>query len=69
VLDNDPGTALLTIPEVARQLRCSQMHVYRLIEHDVLPTVDIAIPGSPSKQRVRADELAEFVREGVRHGD
>jgi excisionase family DNA binding protein len=66
VTGNDTDTVLMTIAEVAGRLKCSERHVYRLIECDVLGTVDIALPGSPSKQRVRADQLAAYIEEAER---
>lgn len=40
------GTALLTIPEAARQLRCSRATVYRYIEQGALHPVRVT-PKSP----------------------
>lgn len=57
----EPG-ALLKIPEAARELDCSGMHVYRLIASGELRAVDIADEGSrASKLRVRRDDLAKFI--------
>ncbi|MER6891996.1 helix-turn-helix domain-containing protein [Streptomyces halstedii] len=57
-----PATALLTIPATARELGCSEMHVYRLIAGGQLRAVDISVDGSTSsKTRVRSDDLTTFV--------
>ena len=53
---------LHSIPETAKRLDCSVMHVYRLHYAGVLRTVDIAEPGSSrSKLRVRSDDLAAYI--------
>jgi excisionase family DNA binding protein len=53
---------LLTIPETAARLRCSDNHVYNLIADGVLSTVDIARPGSRKpKTRVPEDVAAAFL--------
>jgi hypothetical protein len=52
---------LLTIPETAALLRCSENHVYNLIADGELATVDIARPGSRKpKTRVPEDVAREF---------
>lgn len=57
-----PPVDVLTIPEAARFLRCSEMHVYRLIAAGDLEITDISVSGSPStKSRVRADSIADFL--------
>jgi len=54
---------VLTIPQVAERLGCSNPHVYRLINTGALPAVDIASPGSPrTKTRVRVDDLEGFLQ-------
>lgn len=53
---------LLTIPETADLLRCTGMHVYRLIDAGELPTVDIALPSSSrTKRRVRVADLTDYL--------
>jgi excisionase family DNA binding protein len=53
---------LLTIPETAERLRCSDNHVYNLIADGALSTVDIARPGSRKpKTRVPEDVAAAFL--------
>lgn len=55
-------SALLRIPEAARELGCSGMHVYRLIASGELRAVDIAAKGArASKLRVRRDDLTAFI--------
>ena len=62
---SDPVTTspvALTIPDTAKQLSCSVMHVYRLIRHGELPTIDIRAPGSTkSKMRVRQEDLDAYL--------
>lgn len=60
---------LLTIPETAELLRCTGMHVYRLIDAGELPTVDISVPGSSrTKRRVRVADLTDYLeRASVPH--
>jgi excisionase family DNA binding protein len=58
---------LLPIPATAERLRCSDMHVYRLIAAGELRAVDIAAPGSRrSKTRVRSDDLAAYIERMTR---
>jgi excisionase family DNA binding protein len=53
---------LLTIPETAARLRCSDNHVYNLIADGELTTVDIARRGSRKpKTRVPEDVAAAFL--------
>ena len=55
-------TALLTIPETALRLGCSDMHVYRLISSGELSAVDVSQRGSRRpKTRVRSDDLASYI--------
>lgn len=64
LMSNEPAEpgALLTIPQAARELDCSGMHVYRLIAEGALRPVDIANAGArASKLRVRRDDLATFI--------
>lgn len=52
-----------TIPETAEILRCSEMHVYRLIAAGDLDATDIAVTGSGhvTKMRVSARSIEEFL--------
>lgn len=59
-------TVLLTIPETARQLRCGDSTVYRMIARGDLPSVDIAGPGSQSKTRVLREDLTAYLRKARR---
>lgn len=53
---------LLTIPETAAVLRCSETHVYNLIADGALTTTDIARDGSRKpKTRVPEDVAREFL--------
>jgi excisionase family DNA binding protein len=53
---------LLTVPQAAEALGCSENHAYRLISDGVLRAVDISRPGArKSKTRVRADDLASYI--------
>ncbi|GIH69488.1 helix-turn-helix domain-containing protein [Sphaerimonospora thailandensis] len=55
-------TALLTIPEAAKELRCSYNTVARLIARGALPSTDIAPPGSKrSRTRVPRDGLHAYI--------
>lgn len=54
-------SALLTIDEVAEQIGCSRMHVYRLIQAGSLVPVDIAVPGAKrSRYRFTRTALTDF---------
>ena len=58
----EAASSLYTIPEAAERLRCSEMHVYRLIAAGALRAVDIAVPGARrSKTRIRDDDLAAYI--------
>ena len=58
-------TRLLTIPEAADRLSCSNPHVYRLIQRGALRAVDISTPDSKrSKTRVRSDDLQGYIEDG-----
>jgi excisionase family DNA binding protein len=57
---------LLTIPQTSARLNASDNHVYRLISAGELRAVDIAQPGSPSKTRVRSDDLAAYIEQKTR---
>lgn len=60
---------LLTIPETAGRLRCSDMHVYRLIATGKLRALDVSQPGSRrAKTRVSEADLAAYVA-GLGGGD
>lgn len=55
---------LYSLREAADLLSCSLSHVYRLMEADVLPGVDISRPGAArTKLRIRSDDLAAFIDE------
>lgn len=59
--------AVLTIPQVAEQLGCSRVHVYRLINAGALEAVDIAVPGSPrTKMRILVDDLNGYITSSTR---
>lgn len=59
--------ALLTIPQTAERLGCSENHVYRLIAAGALRAVDIALPGSRrAKTRIREDDYAAYVKDHTR---
>jgi excisionase family DNA binding protein len=54
---------LLTIPEVAAALRCSESHVRRLIQEGKLATCDISTAGSTlSKTRVKRVALNQYIQ-------
>lgn len=55
-------TALLTIPEVAAELRVSEDTVYRRIAKGRLRAVNIAEPGDPSKTRIRRADLEAYIK-------
>lgn len=58
---------ILTIPETAERLHCSEQHVYRLIHAGELSSTDIAQPGSrKSKTRVLEASVAAFIRRRTR---
>lgn len=53
---------LLTIPETAERLRCSENHVYALIAAGRIRAVDVARPGSRQpKTRVSESALADYI--------
>jgi excisionase family DNA binding protein len=51
---------LLSIPEAAKALRCSENHVYRLVGRGELRTVDVG-NGRRPKSRIRSDDLQTFI--------
>lgn len=51
---------LLTIPEAAKALGCSENHIYRLVGRGELRTVDVG-NGRRPKSRIRTDDLADFI--------
>jgi len=54
--------AMLTIPETAERLRCSENHVYRLIASGDLSCTDIAQRGSRQpKTRVPETAITAFI--------
>lgn len=56
------SVVVLKIPQVAEILGCSTRHVYRLIESDALPAVDISPPGSQrSRTRIRFTDLEAYL--------
>ena len=60
-----PPGQLLTIPETAERLRCSENHVYRLIAVGKIRTLDVAQPGARKpKTRVSEDDLAAYIKAG-----
>ena len=54
----EPSTLLLTIPQVAAQLRLSRAKVYMLIRRKVLPVVHL-----DKSVRVSAASLQEWVKQ------
>ena len=57
---------LLTIPETAGRLRCSERHVYRLIATGKLRITDVSLPGARRpKTRVSEAELAAYIKGGT----
>ena len=61
------GPPVLTIPDTAAQLGCSEMHIYRLIASGQLRAVDIATPGAGlPKSRVRRDDLMAYIERQTR---
>lgn len=55
-------TLLLTIPEVAVELRVSDPTVYRYIADGLLNPIDLARPGAKNTRlRVPLDELKAFI--------
>jgi excisionase family DNA binding protein len=57
------GTVLLTIPETADQLRCSENTVYRRIASGELEARDISRPGAKkSKTRVPRESLLAYLQ-------
>ena len=58
----DIDEQLISIKDVAAALRCSPMHVYRLVEAGELEAIDIATPGSStSRLRVRPTILKAYL--------
>jgi excisionase family DNA binding protein len=56
------GTAALTIPEAARELRVSRSTVYRLIAAGKLRTTSVATKGI--RLRVEPGDIAELLANG-----
>jgi excisionase family DNA binding protein len=53
---------LLTIPETAERLRCSDNHVYRLVSNGQLRAIDVAQPGAKRpKTRISEADLAAYI--------
>jgi excisionase family DNA binding protein len=53
---------LLTIPEAAKRLRCSESHIYRLIANRELRAVDVSQPGARrAKTRISEADLARYI--------
>ena len=60
---------LLTTAEAAALLRCSDRHVRRLIDAEVLAASDISVPGSPRPVwRIRSEAVSDLLtfREAAR---
>lgn len=57
-LNNEPSTLLLTVPQVAAQLRLSRAKVYTLIRRKVLPVVRL-----DKSVRVSAASLQQWVKQ------
>lgn len=53
---------LLTIPEAADRLRCSDSHIYRLIAAGKIRPTDVSRPGARrAKTRVSESDLAAYI--------
>lgn len=53
-------TLLLTVPEAADELRCSENTVYRLISEGLIQTCDIGLRGR-ARTRITHKALQDFV--------
>lgn len=60
------GTALLTIPEAAAELRIHRDSVYELIACGALKAVDVAVKRTRTKTRVRRVDLEQFIADRTR---
>ena len=66
---SDEELDALTLQEVAAHLRCSEMHVRRLISSGELKHIDTASRGSKrTKLRVPREALAAYLRAKTRRG-
>lgn len=62
-----PGTALLTIPEAASELRVSPKTIYRLIADGALEVTDVARPGSfRPRTRVPREAITAYIKAHTR---
>lgn len=61
------SSTLLTVPEAAEDLRCSEMSVYRLISAGSLPTVDIATGKERPRTRIPRKQLEEYIAKRTEH--
>ena len=60
-------STLLTIPEVADELKLAPNTVYKMIAAGDLRAVDMSVPGArKSKTRIRRDDLEAFVEARTR---
>ncbi len=60
-------STLLTIPEVADELKIAPNTVYKMIAAGDLRAVDMAVPGArKSKTRIRQDDLLAFIEARTR---
>jgi excisionase family DNA binding protein len=58
---------LLSVPDAAELLGCSEMHVYRLVSTGELRAVDISRKGAgKSKTRIRSDDLDAYIEARTR---
>jgi excisionase family DNA binding protein len=58
---------LLSVPDAAELLGCSEMHVYRLVSTGELRAVDISRKGAgKSKTRIRSDDLDTYIEARTR---
>lgn len=53
-------TLLLTVPEAAEELRCSENTVYRLISEGLIQTCDIGLRGR-ARTRITQRALQDFI--------
>ena len=62
-----PSAQLLTIPDAAERLGCSEMHIYRMVSSGELRAVDISQKGArKSKTRIRSDDLDAYIEARTR---
>lgn len=58
----ESAAGLLTVPQAAELMSCSNSHIYNLINAHELATVDISVPKSTKlKRRIRVADLMDFI--------